>query len=203
MTAKQIINFIRPLMLLVLSVSVFGDTDDTTKKQYQIKAAFLFNLCKTVTWPDTAFNKPADPYVIGILGEDPFGDSLIPIEGKEVKNRKIVIRRFKGFSQLPKDPSGGADLSGYDIESLKKCQILFICQSEIAFIKDILKQLENLPILTVSEVNQFLENGGMFKFPLPGEGSVFGINLIETDRVNLKISPKLIQIAKKIIKQEK
>jgi hypothetical protein len=190
-------------MLLVLSISVFGGTDDTTKKQYQIKAALLFNLCKTVTWPDTAFTSAADPYIIGVLGKDPFGDSFIPIEGKEVKDRKVAIHYFKGFSQLPKNASGGVNLSGYDIQALKQCQILFICRSETAFIKDILKQLGKLPILTVSEVNQFLEDGGMFKFPLPGEGSVFGVNLIETDRVGLKLSPKLIRITQKIIKQEK
>ena len=45
-------------------------------KEYQIKAAFLFNFAQFVEWPPTAFTNADAPFCIGVLGDDPFGAAL-------------------------------------------------------------------------------------------------------------------------------
>jgi hypothetical protein len=44
--------------------------------EYQVKAAFLFNFTKFVEWPDGSFDAPQAPIVVGIIGDDPFGNDL-------------------------------------------------------------------------------------------------------------------------------
>lgn len=67
------------LLLLLFAGAVSSSAQATTPQEYQIKAVFLFNFTQFVDWPPTAFVDPRTPLVIGVLGEDPFGLSLIHI----------------------------------------------------------------------------------------------------------------------------
>ena len=59
-----------------------------------MKAAFLFNFTKFVEWPESSFEDPQAPIVLGIIGDDPFGDDLERIiAGQKVQGRSLVIRR--------------------------------------------------------------------------------------------------------------
>src|SRR5882724_9097047 len=62
-----------------------------TPKEYQVKAAFLFHFAQFVAWPDSAFSRPEDPFVIGILGADPFGGYLDEVvRGEKIGARAIA-----------------------------------------------------------------------------------------------------------------
>jgi hypothetical protein len=81
--------------------------------EYQVKAAYLFNFLKFVEWPDESFADPIAPIVIGVVGEDPFGNALPQVViGKTVQGRDLVIRIYRA----------GEDLRG--------AHILFISASE-------------------------------------------------------------------------
>ena len=45
--------------------------------QYQVKAAFLYNFAKFVEWPPRSYKNPSAPFVIGVLGKNPFGNALV------------------------------------------------------------------------------------------------------------------------------
>jgi two-component system, cell cycle response regulator len=63
--------------------------------EYQVKAAYLFNLLKFVEWPESAFAGPSAPIVIGIVGNNPFGNALpLIVSGKTVQGRDLVIRKY-------------------------------------------------------------------------------------------------------------
>src|ERR1700681_3665474 len=47
-----------------------------TSNEYQVKAAFLYNFAKFVDWPAEAFGSSGAPFVIGVVGDDPFGGAL-------------------------------------------------------------------------------------------------------------------------------
>ena len=82
-------------------------------REYDVKAAFLYNFITFTDWPAAAFSGPDSPYVIGVLGEDPFGAALDEIvKGEQIKGRPLVVRRFKR------------------IEDVHHCHILFISSSE-------------------------------------------------------------------------
>src|SRR5690348_12379104 len=60
--------------------------------EYQLKAAFLFNFTKFVEWPEGSFEDHQAPIVLGIIGDDPFGDDLVRmIAGEKVQGRRLVV----------------------------------------------------------------------------------------------------------------
>jgi hypothetical protein len=74
-------------VILAIALPVFGQFSE-----YEIKAAYLFNFAKFVEWPAGTFDSNTSPILIGILGEDPFGDSLNrTIEGKSINGHPIRL----------------------------------------------------------------------------------------------------------------
>ena len=150
----------------------------TSMSEYQVKALFLCNFVKYVTWPAEAMPGATSPIVIGILGQDNFDDSLThAVEGKNINGREIVIKHF----------SAGDDLSG--------CAILFVSSSENSRLGQILSKASTLPILTVGESDSFLQSGGIINFMLK-EGKIhLAINLASAQKAKLQISSKLLSVA--------
>jgi len=141
----------------------------TSMSEYQVKALFLCNFVKYVTWPAEAMPGATSPIVIGILGQDNFDDSLThAVEGKNINGREIVIKHF----------SAGDDLSG--------CAILFVSSSENSRLGQ---------ILTVGESDSFLQSGGIINFMLK-EGKIhLAINVASAQKAKLEISSKLLSVA--------
>jgi len=97
---------IRPYNFLVLVVVLLatpcvaqGGDESASNREYQVKAAFLYNFIKFVDWPKEKTADPNAPLIIGILGKDPFGDAFEPLRDKE---KKVLIQRFQGFAELEK-----------------------------------------------------------------------------------------------------
>jgi hypothetical protein len=147
--------------------------------EYQVKAAYLFNFLKFVEWPEDAFADPLAPIVIGVVGEDPFGSALPQvITGKTVQGRDLVIRIYRP----------GEDLRG--------AHILFISPSEKKRIPMILASLRGSSVLTVADTSEFLNAGGMIQFLNENNRVRFAINVDATGRARLKMSSKLLSLAK-------
>ena len=145
--------------------------------EYQVKAAFLFNFLKFVEWPADAFADPFAPIVIGIVGADPFGDALPQvIVGKTIQGRDLVIRRYR---------------SG---ESLKNCHILFINAEEKKRFPQIIAGLSGTSVLTVADVDGFLDLGGIIQFRQENNHIRFAINVDAAAKSRLKISSKLLSL---------
>ena len=150
----------------------------TASPEYKLKAVFLYNFVQFVDWPETAFADPQSPFIIGVLGSDPFGGTLEEtVAGEIVKNRKIEVRRYKKVK---------------DIES---CHVLFLSASEASQFNSILAGLKGRSILTVSDTEKFARNGGMVRFVTENNKIRFRINLEVTRTEKLLISAKLLQLA--------
>ena len=152
-----------------------------TLSEYQVKAAYLFNFLKFVEWPSDAFADPLAPFVIGVVGEDPFGNALPQvILGKTVQGRDLVVHVYRS----------GDDCRG--------AQILFISASEKRKLPAIMASLHGASALTVSDVPGFLNAGGIIQF-LNENGRIrFAINVDAATRARLKMSSKLLSLAKVI-----
>ena len=73
-----------------------GRAQESPPTEYQLKAAFLLNFAKFVEWPRVAFAEAGSPLVLGILGENPFGDALDrTIKDKTINNRPLVVKGFR------------------------------------------------------------------------------------------------------------
>ena len=65
------------------------------RKEYNVKAVTLYAFGRYVTWPNSVFEKSDSPFVIGLLGENPFGDALDQIAAKKaIAGRSISVRQF-------------------------------------------------------------------------------------------------------------
>lgn len=186
--------------LLAGSVSASPDTKSSASREYKIKAAFLYNFLKTVDWPKDALADSNEPIVIGLIGKDQFGSAFDPAKEKNVKGKKIIIKRFKGFGQRSDDKD--ETKSQAEVEALRKCHLLFVCSSEKAGFKEIIQAVRDHSVLTVGELDGFLEAGGIINFIPKAQKGEFEINVPASKHARLSISSKLIRIAKRVIKEE-
>jgi hypothetical protein len=156
--------------------------DGSESSEYLIKAGFIYNFAKFVEWPANAFAQPDSPIVIGVLGTDPFGNTLDRIvEDKKVGTRGFVVRRYKWNK---------------DLKELKECKILFVSASERAHIDEIVDGVKGLPILTVGETPGFAERGGVIRFTLEDNRVRFEVNVEAAHQADLNISSRLLTLAK-------
>lgn len=149
--------------------------------EYQVKAAFLYNFAKFVEWPPQAFASPTEPIVIGIAGRDPFGDLLVETtRGERVNGRAIEIRHFG-----PRDPIRG-------------CHVLFLGTMERRKLTDLLAQVQGKSVLTVSDADDFAAIGGVIRLTKDDYRVGLEISLQAAEQANLRISSRLLSLAKLI-----
>ncbi len=147
-------------------------------QEYQIKAVFLFNFVNFITWPKNSFKQESDPFRICLLGEDPFGVVLdLTVENHTVEDRGLKVLRLK------------------DVQMIRSCQILFVSNSEQARHKDILKTIRNLPILSIGDNDDFIQQGGMIKFFNHNSKIRLGVNPDALETVGLKANANLLNLA--------
>lgn len=182
-----------------MPVRAQGGSDSELSREYKIKAAFLYNFIKFVDWPEEKDVDPNEPIVIGIIGKDPFGDAFKPITKRQIKGRKGLISRFEGIEKLKE--SNEADKP--EIESLRKCHLLFICSSEKENLTEIINLVDKHSVLTVGETTNMLKAGGMINFMVEENKVHFEVNLTAAKQGNLKIRSQLLRLAKKVIEEQK
>jgi hypothetical protein len=157
---------LRATFTLGLGLLIAGPLGARTPQEYDLKAAFLYNFATFTEWPAEAFEKPDSVFVIGVLGDDPFGSILDEIvNGEHIGKHPIVVARYKRA------------------EEVRNCHIVFISASESRRMTDIIHRLQSRPVLTVSDIPGFAEAGGLIGF-------------ITTNSIGLKINPAAIQGAK-------
>jgi len=171
------------LQIVLFSSPYYFPTASTAQvrppSEYELKAAFLFNFAKFVDWPSNSFANPEAPFLMCVLGPDPFGGALDgALRGKVIAEHPVNVIRVKHV----------ADLAG--------CQILFVAASESHLLPEILAKLRGHCVLLVGETDDFASSGGAIQFTLEDNRVRFFINPDAVDRAGLKISSKLLALAK-------
>lgn len=204
-------GFIRSFLaacLIAWNAPIATRADSTATREYQLKAAFLYNFILFVDGerfapPDEeAANTDSNkPIWIGILGTDPFGDALAPLENKEVRNRPVAIQRFEGLAEFV-DAEGRVPNRHPELERIKDCHVLFVCRSDKQHIARILKPLRKRNLLTVADTPGFLEAGGMVNFLIENKRVRFEINMAAAQRAGLQVRSQLLRLAKRILRTD-
>ena len=173
-------------VLLALPCPLAAAAQPKKAPEYEIKSAYLYNFLLFVDWPEsTPAHSGPDTITIGIVGDDPFGKHFAGVEGKtiEAKGKRLVIKRFGRFR------------AGMD---LKQCQLLFIARSEKDRVGRILNAVGAAPVLTVSEVDGFLDAGGMINLVVKRSKVLLKIDLDPVTRAGLAMRAQLIRIAEEV-----
>jgi len=138
--------------------------------------------------------------LLGIIGKDQFGDAFKPLMDKTVKDRRIRVKRFEGFSILK---SQDKKVTVHpDVNEIKKCDLLFVCSSEQKYIDEILGPIRNERILTIADTEDFLEKGGIINFIIEKSRVRFEINIDGAKRAKMTIRSKLLRLATQIIMED-
>ncbi len=149
-------------------------------REYKLKVAYLYNFGRYMQWPKSAFEDANAPFVIGILGEDPFGQSIDALAAKKkIHGRKIVIKRFSSVDQY------------------STCQMLFVARSStFGTRQEILQKTVNDPLLLVGETEGFALDGASAVFFNDANGTVgFRINVDTLARKTIVADAKLLKLA--------
>lgn len=150
----------------------------TFKRESILKAAFVVNFARFTTWPPTAADSV---YRACIVGRSAVGDALRLLEGQVVKGKTISVSSVENHA------------------AYASCQMLFISESEVASIKSILAATDGKPILTVSDLPEFAQSGGMIGLKVVGDRVRFEINALTAKVVGLQMSAQLLRLADLII----
>lgn len=145
--------------------------------EYFVKAAFLYHFARFTEWPAKAFSDSQAPLRMCVFGSDSFGAGLETIEGKNISGRQVTTSRLTR------------------IEGARRCHVLFISDSERERLPKILEYLGNRPILTIADMPNFTQLGGIINLKTVAGKIRFEIN-VEAAKLNgLTLSSKLLALA--------
>jgi len=168
------IRVVTAICALALFSIPFEAQDKPT--EYDVKAAYLFNFARFLRF--ASGSEPHGTFDICILGQDPIGHTLDQITAGESIN-KVPVRVLR----VP-DPTDG-----------RKCAVLYISASERDALREDMAIIATNDVLTVSDLPEFIERGGMIQFVLEGDHVRFAVNLQAINRTHLSLSSELLRVA--------
>lgn len=146
--------------------------------EYQVKAVFLYNFSRFVDWPQSAFENSYSPFIIGIIGEDPFGPFMEEaVKGERIGAHIVKVMHFQAASEA------------------QNCHILYMNTTDQHLINQIMYTVSGSSVLTVSDIPDFTKWGGMIRFFTGNNRIRLEINNTSAKNVGLKISSKLLRVA--------
>jgi YfiR/HmsC-like len=147
--------------------------------EYAIKAEFIERFTRFIDWPEDAFSGPGAPFVICVIGDNPFGDYLAHLaRDRKIKDRPVWLLEPRKLSELD------------------ACHIVFIAASESGRVAAIVARVRGKPILTIGDTPGFAQGGVIINFFLERDLVHFEINLDEARRTGLTFSTKLLKLAR-------
>jgi hypothetical protein len=172
----------RALCLLFLLISPRDLPANSTAEEYSVKAAFLFHFAQFVEWPPETFKDAGSRLVYCTIGEDPFHGSLdAALDGKTIGARAFYVRHLKQPSEL------------------QVCHVVFLGDKGKKMLPAVLDLSKGYPILIVGESDHFVQDGGTIGFCLEENKIRFEINLEAAQKARLKISSRLLALAKTVV----
>jgi len=166
------------LVLALVSLFFLPVSRADISKEYQLKAAFLYNFTKFVEWPSRCFANATSPITISILGDNPFAEELeTAVRGRRVNGRPVVVKVIDSIAQ--------AD----------DAQVLFVAAKNEARLGGTLGALQQTGVLTVGESRQFAAMGGIITFTLQTDKVRFQINQPASEQAGLRINAQLLKLA--------
>lgn len=172
------------LILCCLFGWVTSYAEQPIVREYQVKAAYLFKFGKFTTYPANVFSSANASFNICVLGEDPFQRTLdTAIKDEQIQDHPVTLHYFQ------------------TLEEVRDCHTLFISESEQRRLADILAYVRQRSILTVSDIKNFVSQGGMIEFFLEGNNVRFFIDPSKTNEAGLQMNSQLLRLA--IIKNGK
>ena len=161
------------LILVVCKCNLFAQSNE-----YLLKAAYLEKFALFTDWPTDIHESH---FIIGIIGDNPFGDQIFEYyDNLKIKNKDVKIELYNS------------------VKDIKECNVLFIENSKEESIKQILKVISDKPILTIGDTEGFAEDGVILNLYLDGNKIKFEINEDAVKKSGLNMSYHLLKLARSV-----
>lgn len=160
---------------LVAPLSAFAAVISAEDK---LKAAFVYKLTRFVTWPPSYSSGSTEHFSFCILGDNIFGDALEPLRSRSLKQLPIEINYYSQSEEVA-----------------ESCHVVYITASKSAFIDNIIERFKDKPMLTISDIANFSEYGGIIELVRGPDNISFRINLNAARKADLSIAAPLLEIS--------
>lgn len=156
-----------------------GEPQAQVPLEQAVKAAYVYNFTKFVSWPAESPLTRAPALTIGILGDDSFAESVeATVRGKQAEGRPLAVLHFRTADEVV------------------PCAVLFVARARADRLTQLLQQLQGWPVLTVSDAEGFTSRGGMIGL-FRDDGRVrFEIGVTAARTAGLQISSKLLRLSR-------
>jgi len=179
--APRILQAVVIALLFVVEARAQPAPADARTAESEIKAAFISKFGNYVEWPTSGKTAAQTPFVIGALTDDAGARELAKAAaGRTVDGRPIVVRKLARGDRLD------------DIA------ILFVARTNSGALAEMLAALKGRPVLTITESDEAIAAGSMVNFVVVDDRVRFDIGLQAAEQSSLKISGRLLALARKI-----
>jgi hypothetical protein len=167
--------------MLAVCLAITGFAQET-RTEHDVEAADLLNFGRFLRYAEAQPLRTS--FDLCILGQDELGKSIDGLAAKQtIGNLPVHVRRE------------------LDVTAAKSCAIVFISGSESDRIREDLAILAGSDVLTVSDLPEFLDRGGMIQFVHVGKRVRFAVNLDAVDRTHLILSSELLRVASSVTRR--
>jgi hypothetical protein len=168
------------LLAMAAQASAWAQAEPVAE-EYQVKAAYLYKFLGFVEWPPQVFQTPQSPFVIGVVGADALADELAQVvASRQVNGRPAVARKLRV----------GEPLTGV--------HLLFIGRDVGTRAAAVLAAVKDKSTLTVTESEEAFAAGSAINFVVIDDKVRFDVALRSAETSNLKISSRLLGVARRV-----
>jgi hypothetical protein len=168
-----------PILLLVWQQSCLAEGISADR----VKSAYILNFARFVEWPDTPV-RDDDRIKLCVVGSNVLGSVLLELDGRRVGSRELHVVQYANADR-----------------SLVDCHVVFIGASEERHLVSIIRSLEDAPVLTISDIDDFAERGGGIGLRYREDKIVFEINLASAQKARLRLPGQLLNLASRIFRR--
>ena len=179
---RVLVGLFVPAMILAVGLAIVtraaaGEIPGGAAER-EVKAAYLLNFARFVEWPDSAFESETSDIIVGFVGPgEPDRKIELGMEARSIRGRPIRVIWLDGIDAVP------------------SCHIVFVPRTAV-HPEAILAAAAGRPILTVGESDSFAARGGVIQLYLEDQVVRFEINRMAAERNGLKISSRLLSLAR-------
>lgn len=187
---KQVIpvHLLRKILSVLITALLFipvflssAEARSESPAKAEIEAVFIYKFLNFIEWPDT---NTTGNFNICTIGQSEMNEYIDIIDRKEHKGMQINV-----IKSVPE-------------KNVSKCRVLFIGNPDQTRTGNLIEKIRESPVLTVASHDGFIESGGIINFIFLDNRVSFEINQQNAEVAGLKISSRLLRLAKKVIKKD-
>ncbi len=181
MNHRLIKGMVLGLLAWSLLLPSVASAEQSSVKVDDVKLALVYKIARFVTWPAEA----SDPFILCVTGDQAFQAASAKLANRNIRDRKVLVEQANTAIGAEQD-----------------CDALYIASGTMEQADQLLERYADQPVLTLSDSDDFVVNGGMVGLTLRNNRVNIQINVANYERVGLSVNSQLLQLAELVGEQK-